>query len=83
MLYRDVAAWQFTMAIDTDPRDPRRRAPGSSSIIAGDTAYLMRQWSDTAPSCDWFDITSDVTVPPDHFTWTARERSVQSLLDDR
>lgn len=56
--------------------------PGYSSIIAAHTGYLMREWSDTQPPADWFDITSDVTVPPDHFTWTARERSVQSLLDD-
>lgn len=83
VLYRDVAAWQFTMPIDTDPRDPRRGDPGYSSIIAAHTGYLMREWSDTLPPSDWFDITSDVTVPPDHFTWTARERSVQSLLDDR
>ena len=81
--YRDVAAWQFTMPIDIDPRDPRRGDPGYTSIIAADTGYLMRDWWDTTPQVEWFDITRDVTVAADHFKWTGPERALHSLLDGR
>lgn len=71
------------MPIDTDPRDPRRGDPGYTSIIAADTGYLMREWWDTLPQFEWFDITSDVAVAADHFTSTGPERPLESLLDGR
>ena len=65
-----------------DPRDPRRDQPGYSSIIAADTRYLLRDWWDTTPQSEWFDIAHDVTVPPDQFPWTGPERSLKSLLEE-
>lgn len=71
------------MPIDIDSRDPPRDQPAYTFIIAADTGYLLRDWWDTMPQSEWFDITRDVTVSADHFRWTGPERSLESLLPER